>query len=82
MPADPRVARAFAETVLEELARIRAEQVAQRKLLVELLSRISKERRRKIRDRTYDVRVKGRVIAIDLKRQVGLLPMPDEGEQD
>ena len=73
MKPDPELPVRFADTVLEELATIRAELFAQRKLLIELLSRVSKERRRKIKDRLYDERTKTfYTIARDLKRKVWL----------
>lgn len=74
MPRDPDIGRRFANTVLEELARLRCEQVSQRKLIVELLSVITKERRRKIKDRAFERREHWRIVADELKEDVGLLP--------
>lgn len=57
--------------MLNELAEIRAEQRSHRKLLVEILSVITKEPRRKIKDRAFWNRVEGNR-SHTLKRRVGL----------
>jgi len=73
MKPDPELPFRFANVVLEELAILRAEMISQRSLLIELLSRTSKERRRKIKDRLYDKRNAGPFrMARELKRRVGL----------
>lgn len=77
MKPDPELPYRFANAVLEELALIRGELIAQRKLLIELASCVSKERRRTIKDRTYDRRLTGLDIAKKLKGRVKL-PAPEE----
>jgi hypothetical protein len=75
---DPELAIKFANTVLEELALLRAELMSQRKLITELLSLTTKEPRRSIRQRLYRDRLKGPFdIARALKERVGL-PEPKE----
>jgi len=71
---DPKLPERFAVTILEQLAFIRAELFAQRKLLIEILSSITKERRRKIKERTYDRCIRGHWKARELKQRVGFIP--------
>jgi hypothetical protein len=63
----------FAHVVLEELAMLRAELVCQRSIHIELLSRLSRESRRKIKHRLF---LKNELaphrIAKELKQRVGL----------
>jgi hypothetical protein len=78
MKADPELPTKFAKAVLNELALIRAELISQRKLLVELLSRNSKEPRRKIKHRLYQDRLRGPFeIAPALKLKVGFEAMDE-----
>jgi hypothetical protein len=73
MKTDPELPEKFATSVLKELALLRAEMISQRSLLIELLSRISHERRRKIKDRLYDKRIDAAFrIAPTLRKRVGL----------
>jgi hypothetical protein len=73
MNRDPDLPVKFANGVLEELAILRGELVSQRSLLIELLSRTTREPRRRIKDRLYDKRLVGPVhIARELKQRVGL----------
>jgi hypothetical protein len=73
MKTDPELPEKFAISVLEQLALLRAEMVAQRSLLIELLSRTTHERRRKIKERLYDKRMATAFrIAPGLRKHVGL----------
>jgi len=73
MKTDPELPEKFATSVLEQLALLRGEMISQRSLLIELLSRTSHERRRKIKDRLYDKRVDATLrIAPSLRKHVGL----------
>ncbi len=73
MNKDPELPEKFATAVLEQIALLRAEMISQRSLLIELLSRTSHERRRKIKDRLYDKRMDAAFrIAPSLRKHVGL----------
>ena len=73
MKTDSELPEKFATSVLEQLALLRGEMVAQRSLLIELLSRTTHERRRKIKDRLYDKRNAAAFrIAPSLRKHVGL----------
>jgi hypothetical protein len=73
MKMDPELPEKFATSVLEELALLHAELISQRSLLIELLSRTSKERRRRIKDRLYDKRIAASFrIAPELRKRAGL----------
>jgi len=73
MKRDPELAEKFANVVLEELAALRGELISHRALLIELLSRTSKEPRRKIKDRLYGRRLRGPMsLARELKERAGL----------
>jgi hypothetical protein len=81
MKPDPDLPIRFANTILEELAQIRAELLSQRKLLIEISSRQSKEPRRKIKDRAYDDRKSFFSILREAKKQVGLPPKSGGGDE-
>ena len=70
----PEVQGKFATAVLEELALLRAEMISQRSLLIELLSRITKERRRQIKDRLYDKRITASFRIAPMIRKTSGLP--------
>lgn len=73
MKNDPELPERFAVSVLEELALLRAEMISQRSLLIELLSNVTKEQRRKIKHRLYDKRNAAAFsIAPALRQRVGL----------
>jgi hypothetical protein len=73
MKEDPMLGTRFAHVVLEELAMLRAELVCQRSIHIELLSRLSRESRRKIKLRLYlKNNLAPHLIAKDLKARVGL----------
>jgi hypothetical protein len=73
MNADSELPEKFATSILEQFALLRAEMVAQRSLLIELLSRTSHERRRKIKERLYHKRIAAAFrIAPCLRKDVGL----------
>jgi hypothetical protein len=73
MKTDPELPEKFATSLLEQIALLRAEMVAQRSLLIELLSRTTHERRRTIKERLYDKRMAVAFrIAPSLRRHVGL----------
>ena len=64
----------FVTTLLEEISILRGELISQRKLLIELLSIVSKEPRRKIKERAYQNRLVGPFgIAKDVKKHLGLI---------
>lgn len=64
----------FVTTLLEEISILRGELISQRKLLIELLSIVSKEPRRKIKERAYQNRLVGPFgIARNIKKQLELV---------
>jgi hypothetical protein len=73
MKPDPELPEKFATSLIEQIALLRAEMIAQRSLLIELLSRTSHERRRKIKERLYDKRMAAAFrIAPSLRKHIGL----------
>jgi len=73
MKPDPELPEKFATSLIEQIALLRAEVIAQRSLLIELLSLTSHERRRKIKDRLYDKRMKVVFrLAPSLRKHIGL----------
>lgn len=69
----------FVNTLLEEISILRGELISQRKLLIELLSIVSKEPRRKIKERAYQNRLVGPFrIAKDTKKHLGLIKDPEQ----
>ena len=82
MKPDPKLPVRFARNVLTELALIRGELFAQRKLLIELTSHITKEPRREIKERTYRRSLRGLSLRHKLEEWVGLQYHQTEGLWD
>lgn len=78
MNRDPELAIKFANTMLEELAAIRGELISQRKLLIDLSSKVTHERRRKVKNRAYGTRLRTIDIARELKQRAGLTVKDEE----